>query len=75
MTTNTDIIVIGAGMAGMGAAAHLSENARVTVLEMEDQPGFHSTGRSVATYIESYGSPVVRSLNKASVGFLRNSRL
>jgi D-arginine dehydrogenase len=73
MANTADIIVIGAGMAGMGAAAHLGAGAKVVVLEMEDQPGFHSTGRSVATYIESYGSPVVRSLNKASVGFLRDA--
>lgn len=73
MTQSADIIIIGAGMAGMGAAAHLSASARVIVLEMEDQPAFHSTGRSVATYIESYGSPVVRSLNKASVSFLNNA--
>jgi len=70
MAQHSDIIVIGGGMAGMSVAAHLSAAASVTVLEMEEQPGFHSTGRSVATYIENYGSQVVRCLNRASANFL-----
>ena len=41
-----DIVVIGAGMAGASAAAHLAEAARVILLERESQPGYHSTGRS-----------------------------
>ncbi len=53
-------------MAGVGAAAMLSSNANVIVLEREDQPGYHSTGRSAAMFIENYGGPVVRQLTKAS---------
>ena len=49
-----DIAVIGAGMAGASLAAEISADARVIILEAEDMPGYHSTGRSAATAI---GSP------------------
>jgi len=39
-----DILVIGGGIAGLSAAAVLSNHARVTVLEAEEQIGFHSSG-------------------------------
>ncbi len=64
-----DIIVIGAGMAGASAAAHLAETARVILLEGEDQPGYHSTGRSAALFSETYGNLPVRILTRAGRGF------
>lgn len=66
-----DVIVIGGGIAGASAAAELaSEGARVLVLEMETQPGYHATGRSAAMYEPSEGLPVVRALTRASFPFL-----
>jgi D-arginine dehydrogenase len=38
----------------------------VVVLEQENQPAYHTTGRSAAMYLESYGSPEVRALTIAS---------
>ena len=69
-----DVIVIGAGMAGLSAAYALSPSAKVLVVEREDSPGYHSTGRSAAVYGASYGSekPVVNALTKASADFLLN---
>lgn len=64
-----DVIVIGAGMAGASAAAHLAERGRVILLEGEDQPGYHSTGRSAALYSETYGNLAVRLLTRAGRGF------
>jgi D-arginine dehydrogenase len=64
-----DIIVIGAGMAGASAAAHLAESARVILLEGEDQPGYHSTGRSAALFSETYGPPPVNILTRAGRRF------
>ena len=64
-----DIIVIGAGMAGASAAAHLAENAQIILLEGEDQPGYHSTGRSAALFSETYGNLAVRILTRAGRGF------
>ena len=39
------------------------------LLERESQPGYHSTGRSAAMFMESYGPPAVRALTRASRGF------
>lgn len=63
----SDVLVIGGGIAGIGAAAMLAPDARVTVLEAEDAPGRHSTGRSAAIFIRNYGGPVLRALN-AEIG-------
>jgi D-arginine dehydrogenase len=67
---HADIIVIGAGMAGASVAAHLAETHRVIVLEREERPGYHSTGRSAALFTEIYGNPVIRALTRASRPFL-----
>jgi D-arginine dehydrogenase len=64
-----DIIVIGAGMAGASAAAHLADGRHVILLEGEDQPGYHSTGRSAALFSESYGPPAVHILTRAGRDF------
>lgn len=63
-----DIIVIGGGIAGLSAAARLSADARVTVLEMESATGYHASGRSAALIEENYGAPSVQALNRASMG-------
>ncbi len=64
-----DIIIIGAGIAGVSAAAELAARGqRVLVLERESHPGFHSTGRSAALFSEIYGAEPVRALSRASRG-------
>lgn len=65
-----DIVVIGAGIAGTSAAAELARTHRVLLLEGEDAPGYHSTGRSAAVFSESYGNAAVRALSRASHDFL-----
>jgi D-arginine dehydrogenase len=67
-----DFIVIGAGIGGASVAYWLSRQARVIVLEGEGQPGYHSTGRSAALFMESYGPDQVRALTRASIDFFRN---
>jgi D-arginine dehydrogenase len=62
----TDIAIIGAGIAGATLAAELAPHARVLLIEGEDQPGYHSTGRSAAFWSESYGGPIVQPLTTAS---------
>jgi D-arginine dehydrogenase len=64
-----DVIVIGAGIAGVGLAAQLGADLRVVVLEQEAQPGYHTTGRSAAVFAESYGGATVRLLSRGSRGF------
>ncbi|TCM19419.1 D-arginine dehydrogenase [Novosphingobium sp. PhB165] len=61
-----DIIVVGAGMAGASLAARLGGRATVLVIEAEDRPGYHATGRSAAFWTESYGGPRVQPLTAAS---------
>lgn len=64
-----DFAVIGAGIAGASLAFQLAPRARVIVLERESQPGYHSTGRSAAMFMESYGTPAIRALTRASRAF------
>jgi D-arginine dehydrogenase len=68
---DADIVVIGAGMAGASLAAQVAGSARVLLLEGEDRPGYHSTGRSAAFWAESYGGPFVQPLTSASGPFLQ----
>jgi D-arginine dehydrogenase len=72
MSFENDIVVIGAGIAGASVAAHLAEHASVRLLEMEPQPGYHSTGRSAAVFFEYYGNDTVRALTRASREFFRS---
>ncbi len=66
-----DVIVVGGGIAGASAAAEIAaDGARVLLLEMESQPGYHATGRSAAMYEPAEGAPIVRALTRASHGFL-----
>jgi D-arginine dehydrogenase len=69
MTQTADFIVIGAGIAGASVASFLSAHGKTIVLERESQPGYHSTGRSAAIFMESYGSAQVRALTRASRAF------
>ena len=66
-----DFAIIGAGMAGASLAAELSAHARVIVLEAEDSPGYHSTGRSAAFWEECYGGPGLVPLTLPSGRYLR----
>ncbi|HEX3917548.1 MAG TPA: FAD-binding oxidoreductase [Caulobacteraceae bacterium] len=66
----TDVLIIGAGAAGASLGYRLAGQRRVTLLEAEDQPGYHSTGRSAALYTATYGHAVIRALTLASRDFL-----
>ena len=70
MSNHADVIGLGAGMAGASLAAELSPHRKVILLELEDQPGRHSTGRSAAMFFESYGNPTVCALTRSSRAFL-----
>ncbi len=70
MFTASDVIILGAGMAGASLAAELAPHRKVVLVEIEDQPGRHATGRSAAMYFESYGNATVRALTRASRAFL-----
>ncbi|MDG6077681.1 FAD-binding oxidoreductase [Erythrobacter litoralis] len=68
-----DFAITGAGIAGASIAAELAEGgARVVVLEAEDAPGYHATGRSAAFWEECYGGPELVPLTLASGPYLRD---
>ncbi len=69
---DVDVIVIGGGIAGASVAAELALHRSVLLLEAEDSPGYHTSGRSAATFIENYGAPSVRALSRASRAFLEH---
>src|SRR5262245_31888727 len=64
-----DVVVIGAGIAGAGAAAELAATRKVALLERESMPGYHTTGRSAALYLESYGNETIRALTTGGRAF------
>ena len=70
--TEFDIAIVGAGIAGASLAWRLAGHRSVLLLEREPQPGYHSTGRSAAMFMESYGPPAVRALTRASRAFYEN---
>ncbi len=65
-----DTAIIGAGIAGASVAAHIAPHQSVVIIEAEDRPGYHATGRSAAFWTESYGGPQVQPLTTASGPFL-----
>jgi D-arginine dehydrogenase len=68
-----EIIVIGCGIAGASLAYFLTERGLndVLILEREEQPGYHSTGRSAAVMVEMDLVPTVLQLKLMSADFLR----
>ncbi|WLG89389.1 FAD-dependent oxidoreductase [Pseudomonas cucumis] len=62
MTVRYDFIVVGGGIAGVSAAYELAAHGSVCLLEREPQLAYHTTGRSAAISMESYGNQQIRSL-------------
>jgi len=74
VTQDADVLIIGGGIAGVSLAARLAAEApragKVVLLEREEFLAMHTTGRSAAMFIESYGNAEVRALTRASRAFL-----
>jgi len=69
--THYDVAIVGAGIAGASLAAAVAPHASVVLLEAEDLPGYHATGRSAAFWSETYGGPGIQPLTTASGPALR----
>ena len=67
-----DALIVGGGIAGASLGAEIAGRRSVLIIEAESQCGYHSTGRSAAFWLESYGGPVVSPLTTASHDFLAN---
>ena len=69
MPDTYDIAIVGGGIAGATLARELGGRAKVAILEAEQLPGYHSTGRSAAIFIQNYGNTAIRALTRASRPF------
>ena len=69
-SSETGVIVIGGGIAGASAAFEIARTSNVVLLEREAHCGYHTTGRSAASFTENYGNGVIRRLVLASRSFL-----
>jgi D-arginine dehydrogenase len=65
-----DVLVFGGGIAGVSIGYELALDHSVCLLEKEPTLAFHTTGRSVATFLESYGGRTIRILTTASRSFM-----
>jgi len=65
-----DFLVIGAGIAGLSAAARLARHGKVAVCEAESAPGVHASGRSAAFAHFDMDDPIVRALTAVSMPLL-----
>ena len=67
-----DFIIVGGGIAGASAGYELAADARVLMLERESQPGYHTTGRSAALFVQTHGPAVIRALSRGAKNFFLN---
>jgi D-arginine dehydrogenase len=68
-----DVLVVGGGMAGVSIGFELAADFRVMVVDMERVFAFHTTGRSAAMFLETYGSQTIRALTTASREYLETA--
>jgi D-arginine dehydrogenase len=64
--SNLDFVIVGGGIAGASLGAVLAGRSRVAIIEAEEHCALHSTGRSAAFWLASYGGPEVIPLTLAS---------
>jgi D-arginine dehydrogenase len=65
-----DVVIVGGGIAGASLGAEIADRRHTLIIEAELQCGYHSTGRSAAFWLESYGGARVARLTSASRAFL-----
>ena len=68
-----EVIIVGCGIAGASLAYFLAERGMsdVLILEREDQPGYHATGRSAGVLVEIDPVPSILALKLQAAPFLR----
>ncbi len=73
----TDILIVGAGLAGAATAYHLARSApgRVAIVEQESTAGVHSSGRNAAIVREHVAQPALQPLLTEGAEVLRSGRL
>lgn len=63
---SVDVVVVGGGVSGLGAAAALAPTHSVVLVEQEPTNAYHASGRSAATLSETSGHPLVCALARLS---------
>lgn len=68
MDTKTDVLIVGAGFAGAATAFHLSADysGSILLVDKEEVPGFHASGRNASLLLQSVESPLIRALAATS---------
>ena len=71
---NYDAIVIGAGISGAATAYHLRKIGAKTLLIERGEPASGGTGKSAAIIRQSYSTPLLVRLARASITMFENAR-
>jgi len=74
---STNILIVGAGLAGASTAYHLqrSSDLRVLIVEQESVAGVHSSGRNAALLRAQIDEPDLSPLAEEGAAFLRQGEL
>ena len=72
MNQYVDFLAVGGGIAGVAVGAELARHGSVLLIERETSLSYHTTGRSAAISMESYGNATIRQLTCASRQLFEN---
>ncbi|MBD7996012.1 FAD-binding oxidoreductase [Arthrobacter sp. Sa2CUA1] len=67
----TQVLIIGGGIAGLSLASALAPDTGVVLLEAEDTLAYHTSSRSARQLIPSYGPPPVQDLTVRTLALIR----
>jgi D-arginine dehydrogenase len=71
-----DAVIVGAGFAGAATALHLSRSfpGSILLIDKEDVPGFHASGRNASLLLQSCAEPEIRMALARSRRFYQDVR-
>jgi sarcosine oxidase subunit beta len=72
MTSNPQVIIVGAGIVGLAGAYHILRSQKglnLVVVEKMAGPGLGDTAKSAAAFRDMFSSPVNRDLSRGSIAF------
>ena len=69
--SDTPVLIIGGGIAGLSLASALVGHTGVVLLEAEPMLGYHTSSRSARQLIPSYGPPPVQDLTVRTLALIR----
>lgn len=77
MLVETDILIVGAGLAGAATAYHLARRGRdrILIVEQETVPGEHSSGRNAAIVRDRVDDPVLQAMLREGASHLLGGSL